>query len=149
VGVVEACGWKFGRWLDIVLMQKTLGSGDIHATRVSSAPMNSRTKNKTVAAWLACLAGALGVHRLYLHGLGDCGLAAPIPTALGCGAWTGCLTYGQDDKLSWLLMPLLGFSLAVACLTGIVLRPANRPEKWNARFNPGLPADSRSGPPTG
>jgi L-amino acid N-acyltransferase YncA len=27
VGVVEACGWKFGRWLDIVLMQKTLGSG--------------------------------------------------------------------------------------------------------------------------
>ena len=27
VGVVEACGWKFGRWLDIVLMQKTLGAG--------------------------------------------------------------------------------------------------------------------------
>lgn len=27
VGVIEACGWKFGRWLDIVLMQKTLGSG--------------------------------------------------------------------------------------------------------------------------
>lgn len=28
VGVVQACGWKFGRWLDIVLMQKTLGAGD-------------------------------------------------------------------------------------------------------------------------
>ena len=27
VGVVEDCGWKFGRWLDIVLMQKTLGAG--------------------------------------------------------------------------------------------------------------------------
>jgi L-amino acid N-acyltransferase YncA len=27
VGVIEACGWKFGRWLDIVLMQKTLGAG--------------------------------------------------------------------------------------------------------------------------
>jgi L-amino acid N-acyltransferase YncA len=27
VGVMEACGWKFGRWLDIVLMQKTLGAG--------------------------------------------------------------------------------------------------------------------------
>jgi phosphinothricin acetyltransferase len=28
VGVVRACGWKFGRWLDIVLMEKTLGAGD-------------------------------------------------------------------------------------------------------------------------
>ena len=28
VGVVQSCGWKFGRWLDIVLMQKTLGAGD-------------------------------------------------------------------------------------------------------------------------
>jgi L-amino acid N-acyltransferase YncA len=28
VGVVKSCGWKFGRWLDIVLMEKTLGLGD-------------------------------------------------------------------------------------------------------------------------
>lgn len=28
VGVVQSCGWKFGRWLDIVLMEKTLGWGD-------------------------------------------------------------------------------------------------------------------------
>lgn len=28
VGTVAACGWKFGRWLDIVLMEKTLGAGD-------------------------------------------------------------------------------------------------------------------------
>jgi phosphinothricin acetyltransferase len=27
-GVIRACGWKFGRWLDIVLMEKTLGDGD-------------------------------------------------------------------------------------------------------------------------
>jgi phosphinothricin acetyltransferase len=27
-GVIESCGWKFGRWLDIVLMQKSLGAGD-------------------------------------------------------------------------------------------------------------------------
>ena len=26
-GVVGACGWKFGRWLDIVLMEKVLGEG--------------------------------------------------------------------------------------------------------------------------
>ena len=28
VGVVQSCGWKFDRWLDIVLMEKTLGAGD-------------------------------------------------------------------------------------------------------------------------
>lgn len=27
VGVIKDCGWKFGRWLDIVLMEKTLGGG--------------------------------------------------------------------------------------------------------------------------
>jgi len=26
-GVIPACGWKFDRWLDIVLMQKPLGAG--------------------------------------------------------------------------------------------------------------------------
>jgi len=28
VGVFKSCGWKFGQWLDIVLMEKTLGEGD-------------------------------------------------------------------------------------------------------------------------
>ena len=27
-GVVRSCGWKFDRWLDIVLMEKFLGAGD-------------------------------------------------------------------------------------------------------------------------
>ena len=27
-GVLRAAGWKFGRWLDVVLMQKRLGFGD-------------------------------------------------------------------------------------------------------------------------
>lgn len=27
-GVLKACGWKFNRWLDIVLMEKSLGQGD-------------------------------------------------------------------------------------------------------------------------
>ena len=27
VGTIEACGWKFGRWLDIVLMEKSVGEG--------------------------------------------------------------------------------------------------------------------------
>src|SRR5665647_456642 len=32
VGVLKSCGWKFDRWLDVVLMDKALGLGD------SSAP---------------------------------------------------------------------------------------------------------------
>ena len=28
VGILRSCGWKFGRWLDVVLMEKTLGEGD-------------------------------------------------------------------------------------------------------------------------
>lgn len=27
-GLIKSCGWKFGRWLDIVLMEKVLGDGD-------------------------------------------------------------------------------------------------------------------------
>lgn len=28
VGTISSCGWKFGRWLDIVLMEKSVGEGD-------------------------------------------------------------------------------------------------------------------------
>jgi L-amino acid N-acyltransferase YncA len=28
VGLLQSCGWKFGRWLDVVLMEKALGAGD-------------------------------------------------------------------------------------------------------------------------
>ena len=28
VGVIKSCGWKFGAWRDIVLMEKPLGAGD-------------------------------------------------------------------------------------------------------------------------
>ena len=28
VGVLTACGWKFDKWLDVVLMEKSLGWGN-------------------------------------------------------------------------------------------------------------------------
>ncbi len=28
VGTVKSCGWKFNRWLDIVMMEKAIGHGD-------------------------------------------------------------------------------------------------------------------------
>jgi phosphinothricin acetyltransferase len=31
IGVMKSAGWKFDRWLDVVLMQKALGTGDTNA----------------------------------------------------------------------------------------------------------------------
>jgi phosphinothricin acetyltransferase len=28
VGTIRSAGWKFGRWLDVVIMQRALGFGD-------------------------------------------------------------------------------------------------------------------------
>ena len=98
-----------------------------------------KNKNKTLAAWLAFLGGPLGLHRFYLHGLGDSiGWLMPIPTALGIWGVDRALTLGQDDKLSWLLIPLLGFTVTAACLTAIVYALTDR-ERWNARHNPQAP----------
>jgi hypothetical protein len=102
-------------------------------------------KNKTLAAWLAFLGGPLGLHRFYLRGFGDVlGWLLPIPTALGLYGIERVQQYGQDDVLSWLLVPLLGFTVAACCLTAIFYGLMPR-EKWNARFNPGAPEEAESG----
>jgi hypothetical protein len=94
-------------------------------------------KNKTLAAWLAFLGGPLGLHRFYLHGLGDLlGWFLPIPTALGLYGIQRVQDYGLDDPWSWVLMPLLGFTIAGCALTAIIYG-LMAPEKWNKRFNPG------------
>lgn len=93
------------------------------------------TKNKTVAAWLALLVGPLGLHRFYLKGLGDTlGWLYPLPTALGLWGVERLQSLGQDDKLSWLLIPLLGFTVASTCLTAIVYALTDR-ARWNARYS--------------
>lgn len=96
-------------------------------------------RSKTVAAWLAVVVGALGLHRFYLHGLRDpWAWAHPWPTALGLLGVHRMSTLGQDDRLAWLLIPLLGLMLSQAMLVAIVwaLTPD---EKWDARHNPGQP----------
>jgi hypothetical protein len=102
-------------------------------------------KSKTVAAWLAFLGGPIGLHRFYLRGLRDpLGWLLPIPTALGAYGIERVQQFGQDDTLSWLLIPLLGFTIAACCLTAIVYGLKTR-EEWNARFNPGAPQDAEPG----
>lgn len=98
--------------------------------------MNS-IKHKAAATWLALLVGVFGVHRFYLHGLKDrWGWAFPLPTLLGLVGLQRMEHLGQDDRVAWLLIPLLGFSLVAALLGGIIygLTPD---ERWNERFNQG------------
>jgi len=102
-------------------------------------------KNKTLAAWLAFLGGPLGLHRFYLHGLADLpGWLLPIPTALGLYGIERVQRYGVDDQWSWVLIPMLGFTVAGCALTAIIYGLMTR-EKWNARFNPAESEDAGSG----
>jgi phosphinothricin acetyltransferase len=49
VGVFKSCGWKFGRWLDIVLMEKTLGAGDTTPPEPGPIPAASERAAPTLA----------------------------------------------------------------------------------------------------
>lgn len=93
-------------------------------------------KSKTLAAWIALLAGSLGLHRFYLYGLGDrWGWLHPWPTLLGAWGLLRMQQLGQDDRLAWALIPLAGLMVAQGALWAILygLLPD---ERWNARFNP-------------
>lgn len=102
-------------------------------------------KNKTLATWLAFLGGPLGLHRFYLHGLGDViGWLHPIPTALGLYGLQRVQDFGLDDPWSWVLIPLLGFNIALCGLMAIIYGLTDV-ERWNARFNPSAAADADPG----
>lgn len=94
-------------------------------------------RSKTLATWLAFIAGSMGLHRFYLHGLRDAwGWLHVPPTLLGLYGVERMLELGQDDRLAWALIPLLGLALAASMLAAIVygLTPD---ERWNARHNAG------------
>jgi len=104
----------------------------------------ARHRSKTLATWIALVGGGLGLHRFYLHGWRDgWGWLHPLPFALGLWGVQRARTLGQDDALSWLLIPLLGAVLAQSMLAAIIygLTPD---ERWNARHNAGG-RPSRSG----
>jgi hypothetical protein len=68
----------------------------------------------------------------------------PLAAALG---WWGVMRvqqYGQDDHVAWMLIPLLGFTLAGTALTAIYYG-LMAPEKWNAQHNPSAAPDAIAG----
>lgn len=98
------------------------------------APFEPIMKNKTLSTWLALVGGPLGLHRFYLFGPFDVlGWALPIPTALGLYGFMRAWGLGVDDKLSWILVPLLGFVVAGCCFNAIFYGLMAQ-DKWNGRF---------------
>ena len=97
-------------------------------------------KSKTLATWIALVFGTLGLHRFYLRGFGDwLGWLHPLPTGLGLIGVLRMREIGQDDRLAWLLIPLLGLMIAQAMLCAIVygLTPD---ATWAARYDQPLRA---------
>lgn len=97
-------------------------------------------KHKGLAAWLALLLGALGVHRFYLYGLQDrWGWLHALPTGLAIAGFQPVEQLGVDaPSLTWAL-PLFGGMTALACLSAIVMA-LTPDERWNQRHNPVQPA---------
>mgnify|MGYP003399802460 CR=1 FL=1 len=74
-------------------------------------------RSKTLATWLALLGGSFGLHRFYLNGLRDAwGWLHPPLAVLGLYGVQRVHEFGQDDHLSWVLIPLLGSILAGSML---------------------------------
>ena len=87
----------------------------------------------------------MGLHRFYLRGLGDwIGWLHPIASALGWWGVERVKQFGQDDVLSWLLIPFLGMSIAASCLAGIVYALSDR-ARWNGWFNPEVDPEHAAG----
>ncbi len=96
-------------------------------------------RSKSLATWIAVLGGSLGLHRFYLHGSRDVwGWLHPLPTLLGAYGMQRVFDFGQDDPLSWVLIPILGLMVAQSMLAAI-LYGLTPDEKWDARHNPGAP----------
>jgi hypothetical protein len=102
-------------------------------------------RSKTLAAWLALLLGALGVHRWYLRGARDpwawCFL---LPSLVGAAGVLRMRNFGTDDHWGWLLVPFLGLSVSAAMLSAIVI--ALMPdEKWDRAHNHGQSISAPAG----
>lgn len=100
----------------------------------AAAPSWRSAPHKTVMTWLAVLGGPFGLPRFVLYGLRDLiGWGLVLASLLGAqGVWR-MRTLGIDDRVGWILAPLLGLTISIGMLQAIVtgLTPD---ERWNTRY---------------
>ncbi len=97
-------------------------------------------KNKTLTVYLALFLGVLGAHRFYLKGFRDVGgWLQIIVSAIGFVGMRRIWALGQDDHLSWVLVPFFGLSLFAACLAAII-HGLMLEAKWNKAYNGNISA---------
>lgn len=102
-------------------------------------------KNKTLATWMTFVGGPFGLHRFYLFGSnGLLGWLLPVLTMAGIYGVYRARTFGLDDPWSWVLIPILGFTIA-ACAINALVYGLMATDKWNQRFNPQGGLDARCG----
>ena len=102
-------------------------------------------KNKTLATLLSFLGGPLGLQRFYMYGKGDwLAWVLPWPTLLGLYGFERAKSFGVDDPLSWLLLPLLGITIASGALHAIYWGLMST-ERWNSTYNPQGEVESPAG----
>jgi hypothetical protein len=107
-------------------------------TSATALPLSS-PKSKTLATWIAVIAGALGAHRFYLHGWRDLfGWMHPPLALAGLVGVVRTLNLGQDDRVSWLLLPLLGIAITAGMIAALVMG-LTPDERWAQRFAAGSP----------
>ncbi len=112
--------------------------GEYRKTQREGAPVNAETahyKSKTLATWIALVGGAAGLHRFYLHGFRDpWAWLFVVPSLVGLYGVQRMRHLGADDRLAWVLIPLLGATLSIAMI-GAIVYGLTPDDKWNARFN--------------
>ena len=139
-GLFKAAGWKFGRWLDVVLMQRPLG--DRRRQRSAATMRRDAALRVEDAGHLAgALGGSFGLHRFYLHGLRDCWAGCiRWPTLLGLCGMQRVHALRPGRSAAWLLIPLLGPDAGRRRMLCAIIYGLTPDERWDARFNPGAAA---------
>ena len=96
----------------------------------------SDVPSKTLATWIAVVAGSIGLHHFYLGGPRRWfGLLYPLPTLVGLAGVMRMRSLGQDDPLAWLLIPWLGLAISAGMLCAIVIGLTSD-AKWARRHVP-------------
>ena len=93
-------------------------------------------KIQTLTAWYSLIMGALGFHRFYLYGWRDIiGWLCFFLSCVGIMGVSRMLNLGQDDRISWLMLPILGCTIIYGCATAIyiALMPVDR---WHTQYAP-------------